>query len=292
MPESILVTGGTGTTGRRLSARLAARGLAHRAATRSPKAANDVGFDWTDDTTWGPALKDVGGIYLVAPTGEPDPLPVMIPFMELAIRAGVRRLVLLSASSLEPDGPMMGRVHSWLRDHAPEWIVLRPSWFMQNFSGRQHLASIRDESAICTAAGNGRVGFIDAGDIAAVAVEALSRPEFASGDIVLTGPAALSYDDVARTLSDILDRPVKHRRLSVSGLAARHVAYGLPEAYAETLAAMDASIAAGSEDRVTDAVARLLGRPANALADFVAANAEVWRSGRPAPPSGPSAWKS
>ena len=278
MPESILVTGGTGTTGRRLSARLAARGLRYRAATRSPKAENDIRFDWADDTTWDAALKDVGRVYLVAPTGVPDPLPMMIPLMELAIRSGVKRFVLLSASSLEPDGPMMGRVHAWLRDRAPEWVVLRPSWFMQNFSERQHLESIRDEGAIYTATENGRVGFIDAEDIAAVAAKALSQPEFASGDIVLTGPAALSYDDVARTLSGVLDRPVKHRRLSVTGLAARHVAFGLPEAYAETLASMDASIAAGCEDRVTDAVARLAGRPANALADFVAANAEVWRA--------------
>ena len=278
MPESILVTGGTGTTGRRLSARLAARGLRYRAATRSPKAENDIRFDWADDTTWDAALKDVGRVYLVAPTGVPDPLPMMIPLMELAIRSGVKRFVLLSASSLEPDGPMMGRVHAWLRDRAPEWVVLRPSWFMQNFSERQHLESIRDEGAIYTATENGRVGFIDAEDIAAVAAKALSQPEFASGDIVLTGPAALGYDDVARTLSGVLDRPVKHRRLSVTGLAARHVAFGLPEAYAETLASMDASIAAGCEDRVTDAVARLAGRPANALADFVAANAEVWRA--------------
>ena len=283
MPESILVTGGTGTTGRRISAQLMARVLPYRAATRSPKAATDVRFDWTDDTTWGAALKEVSSIYLVAPSGVPDPLPVMVPFMERAIGSGVRRFVLLSASSLEPDGPMMGRVHAWLRDHAPDWVVLRPSWFMQNFSERQHLASIRDESAIYTAAENGRVGFIDAEDIAAVAVEALSQPEFASGDVILTGPAALSYDDVARTLSAVLDRPVRHRRLSVAGLAARHAANGLPEAYAEALAAMDASIAAGSEDRVTGAVLRLAGRPAKALADFVAANAEVWRSGRPAP---------
>ena len=272
------MTGGTGTTGRRLSAQLAVCGLRHRTATRSPKAENDIRFDWADDTTWDAALKDVGRVYLVAPTGVPDPLPVMIPLMERAIRSGVKRFVLLSASSLEPDGPMMGRVHAWLRDRAPEWVVLRPSWFMQNFSERQHLESIRDEGAIYTATENGRVGFIDAEDIAAVAVKALSQPEFASGDIVLTGPAALSYDDVARTLSDILGRPVKHRRLNVAGLAARHVAFGLPEAYAETLASMDASIAAGCEDRVTDAVARLAGRPANALADFVAANAEVWRA--------------
>ena len=45
----------------------------------------------------------------------------------------------------------------------------------------------------------------------------------------------------------------------------------------QTLAAMDANIAAGSEDRVMDAVARIAGRPSRALVDFIAANADVWR---------------
>lgn len=279
MSRKTLVTGGTGTTGSRISARLAARGLPFLSATRCPKARNDVRFDWTDDTTWAAALEDVWSIYLVAPTGVLDLLPVMVPFLERAIRSGAKRFVLLSASSLEPGGPMMGMVHAWLRDHAPEWVVLRPAWFMQNFSEQQHLASIRDEGMIYTATDNGRIGFIDAEDIAAVAVGSLNQPGFASGDIILTGPAALSYDDVAGTLSDVLAHPVKHHHLSVSDLAARHVQSGLPEAYAETLAAMDASIASGSEDRVTDAVARIAGRPAHSLADFVAANAPVWRSG-------------
>ena len=280
MPDTILVTGGTGTTGSRITEQLAARGLRYRAATRNPKAENHIRFDWADETTYAAALDGVVSIYLVAPSGIAEPLPVMIPFMERTMRAGVKRFVLLSASSLDADGPMMGAVHAWLRDHAPEWVVLRPTWFMQNFSEGQLLAPIRDEGAIYTATGNGRIGFIDAEDIAAVAVEALTRHGFASGDMILTGPAALSYDDVAATLSNVLDRSVKHHHLSVAGLAARHMAHsGLPEAYAQALAAMDANIAAGSEDRVTNAVERIAGRPPHALADFVAANAPVWTNG-------------
>lgn len=283
MSDTILVTGGTGTTGRRITAQLAARGLRYRAATRSPRAENHIRFDWADETTYAAAQDGVGSIYLVAPSGIAEPLPVMIPFMERAMRAGVRRFVLLSASSLDADGPMMGAVHTWLRDHAPEWVVLRPTWFMQNFSEGQLLAPIRDEGAIFTATGNGRIGFIDAEDIAAVTVEALTQREFASGDVILTGPAVLSYDDVATTLSDVLDHSVKHHHLSVAELAARHMAHtGLPEAYAQTLAQMDEEIATGSEDRITDAVARITGRPPHALADFVAENADVWKKGQSA----------
>ncbi len=277
MPDTILVTGGTGTTGRRVSAQLSARGLRYRVGTRNPSAKDHIHFDWMVETTWETALEGIKSIYLVAPSGVAEPLPVMSPFMELAIRNGVKRFVLLSASSLDAGGPLMGMVHAWLRDHAPEWVVLRPTWFMQNLSEGQLLAPVRDEGAIFTATGDGRIGFIDAEDIAAVAVEALTQPECVSGDMILTGPAALSYDDVARTLSDVLKHPVTHHHLSVDELAARHMAQsGLPEAYAQTLAQMDADIAAGSEERITDAVASMAGRQARALEEFIAANAGVW----------------
>lgn len=277
MPDIVLVTGGTGTTGRRIAAQLAARGVRHQIATRTPKATQDIRFDWGDATSWPTALEGVASIYLVAPSGVADPLPVMIPFMEMAIRKGVKRFVLLSASSLDADGPMMGAVHAWLRDHAPEWVVLRPTWFMQNFSEGQLLAPIRDHGAIYTATNSGRVGFIDAEDIAAVAVEALIRQDFVSADLILTGPAPLSYDEVARTLREILETPVTHHHLSAADLAARHMASGLPEAYAATLAAMDTDIAAGSEDRVTDTVRHVAGRSPRSLADFVKKNRDVWR---------------
>ncbi|WP_299737110.1 ergot alkaloid biosynthesis protein [uncultured Roseobacter sp.] len=277
MPDLILITGGTGTTGRRISKQLAARGLRHRVATRTPVASHDIRFDWDDQGTWPTVLKGVASIYLVAPSGVAEPLQTMVPFMKMAIQGGVKRFVLLSASSLDAGGPMMGAVHAWLRDYAPEWMVLRPTWFMQNFSEGQLLAPIRDHGTIATATQNGRVGFVDAEDIAAVAVEALSRSQFASGDLILTGPAALSYDDVAKTLGEVLGRPVRHHHLSETELVARHMAAGLPKAYATTLAAMDTGIAAGSEDRVTDAVRRVTGRPPRSLSDFATASCAVWR---------------
>ncbi|WP_326838756.1 ergot alkaloid biosynthesis protein [Roseobacter sp. MH60115] len=277
MPDLILITGGTGTTGRRISEQLTERDLCHRVATRSPAVTHDVRFDWGDQGTWSGALKDVASIYLVAPSGVAEPLQTMVPFMETAIRNGVKRFALLSASSLDAGGPMMGAVHAWLRDHAPEWVVLRPTWFVQNFSEGQLLAPIRDHGTIATATQNGRVGFIDAEDIAAVAVEALSQPQFASGDLILTGPAALSYDDVAKILGEVLGRPVRHHHLSEKELVARHMAAGLPKAYATALAAMDTSIAAGSEDRVTDAVRRMTGRAPRSLSDFATASRAVWR---------------
>ncbi len=103
MPEVFLITGGTGKTGSRLASQLRFGGRLARVASRQPGHA-DVRFEWQDPSTFQEALTDVRGMYVVAPTGASDPLPVML-----------------------------GQVHRYLKEHAREWVVLRPSWFMQIF---------------------------------------------------------------------------------------------------------------------------------------------------------------
>lgn len=283
MDRHVLITGGTGKTGSRLAALLREKGVTPRIASRAPRPAGStdgaeaVRFDWQDPGSFGGALAGVAAVYLVAPANDWQPLAAMQPFIEQALGAGVGRFVLLSASSLPEGGPMMGAVHALLKQRAPRWTALRPTWFMQNFSEQQHRPTIQKEGAIYSATDDGRVPFIDAGDIAAVAAEALLRPDFASGDLVLTGPAPLSYDEVARLLSAACGRRIEHRRLSEEQLAARFQATGLPPAYAAALAALDRSIAAGAEDRVTDTVERVTGRAPTDFATFAAAVREVWR---------------
>lgn len=269
MTDRVLVTGGTGKTGRLVAQQLAACGIGARIASRQPSAVGHVRFDWDDVTTYEPALDGVTAVYVVAPTDRIEQLPIMRPFLEQAVARVRGRLVLLSASSLDRDGPMMGKVHAWLHAHAPRWTVLRPSWFMQNFT-TQHLPSIINEGCVYSATQSGRVPFIDAADIAAVAVRALTDPALASGDHVLTGPEALTYDEVARAITETTGRSVRHCRLSVAELAARYAGFGIPQHYASMLAGMDEAIANGAEDRTTVEVQRITGRPANKLASFLA----------------------
>jgi uncharacterized protein YbjT (DUF2867 family) len=274
MIDRILVTGATGKTGSSLVHQLRRAGVAVQAGTRSPKAKGDVAFDWRDPATFDAALDGVTAVYLVAPTDTDAPLGPMTPFLE---RAASRRLVLLSASSLPRGGPMMGAVHEWLAAHAPDFAVLRPTWFMQNIT-TQLLHGILKEDAIFSATEDGRIPFIDARDIAAVAAAmltgTLSEPGVAP---ILTGPQVWSYDDVAEMLSKIRGRPVRHIRLSLADLARRYEIYGLPPSYAATLAAFDSDIAKGSEDRVTKEVEHWTHRQPNNLPAFLAAHGAILR---------------
>ncbi|MFJ9850178.1 NAD(P)H-binding protein [Streptomyces sp. NPDC101150] len=259
-----LVIGATGTTGSRTVAQLIAAGhrvkAAGRRATPLP-GADPVRFDWYEPATFGDALTGVDRVYLVPPVGDPDPAAVMLPFLQQARTAGVRRAVLLSSSAIPEGGPAVGTVHQALPGLFDEWAVLRPSWFMQNFTGTHaHADSIREHGVILTAAGTGRVAFVDADDIAAVAVRALTDDRAPDSDLVLTGPEALSHDDIAAIVTQATGRPVAHRRLTHDDMRDRLAAV-MPLEFATMLAGMDRAIAGGAEDRTTDSVQRVTGRP-------------------------------
>lgn len=266
----VLITGATGTTGSRLAAYLAGRAVATRLATRTPKARGQVRFDWADRGTHGDALRGVSAVYLIAPMEVSDPVPLVEPFLEEAIRQGVRRVVQLSSSALPEGSPGLGAVHHLVRTTMPEWTVLRPSWFMQNFMGDHLIAQGVRSGEIVTATGDGRVAFIDAADIAAVAGCALTDDEPHNTEHVLTGPEALSYADAAAIVTNATGRTVRHRSVPVDEAALRIAAHGIPAEFARVLAAMEVAISRGAEDRVTDTVHRVSGRPARRFDDFVA----------------------
>jgi uncharacterized protein YbjT (DUF2867 family) len=201
----------------------------------------------------------------------------MTEFVQAALSHGADRFVLLSASLLPMGGPGPGQVHQWLQQSAAQWAVLRPSCFMQNFSEGQHLATIRDEGAIYSATGDGRVPFIDAQDIAAAAFAALTVHQPPNRDFLLTGPRPMGYDEVAALISRATGRTIRHQRIRPEDLASRHEARGLPALAARILAAMDVSISGGAEDHTTDAIQVLTGRGPVTLGAFVEAHASAWR---------------
>ncbi|MGX1274557.1 NmrA family NAD(P)-binding protein [Streptomyces phaeoluteigriseus] len=270
--DATLVIGATGTTGRRVVTGLIAERKRVKAASRGATPvgnAQAVRFDWQEPATWGEALDGVDRAYLVPPVGSSDPATVMLPFLHRARAAGVHRAVLLSSSAIPAGGPAVGQVHQALPGLFEQWAVLRPSWFMQNFTGdTPHARSIRADGAIMTASGVGRVGFVDAEDIAAVAVRALTDEQAPNGELILTGPQTLSYDDAAAIITEVTGRSVVHRQLTFEQLRDRWAAE-IPLEFATMLAGMDRASAEGAEDRTSDAVQRLTGRPPGTFRAFV-----------------------
>ncbi len=270
----VLVTGGTGHTGGKIAARLGELGVAVRTASRGSVAGDHVRFDWAETATHEAALVGVTRVYLVAPALVDDPSVVMRPFVARALAAGVRRFVLLSSSAIEEADSGLGGMARTLRETAPEWAVLRPSWFMQNFveAGMPHGATLLRDGVVVTSTGAGRVGFVDADDIAEVGVRALTDVRSHDTAHIITGPEALSYAEVAEIMGAALGRTMRHVQVSDEEARARLVRSGMPERYAALLVGLDAAIRGGAEDRVTDTVERVTGRAPRSFAAFVQAH--------------------
>jgi len=267
--RTVLVTGGTGTTGSRVARGITAAQVKARVASRRAAAPGQVHFDWVDRATHAPALRGVEAAYLVAPVGVTDPAPLVQPFLEAAAAAGVRRLVLLSSSAVqESDQPGLGDLHRRVRTSGLEWAVLRPSWFMQNFTG-QHAASVA-AGEVVSATGSGRVGLIDAADIAAVAVRALLEETPHNTDLVLTGPQALDYAEIAETLTRAQGHRVVHRAVTPVALIRYLTSLGVPPEWSGVLAALDDDISRGEQNFITSTVADVIGRPPHSFADYLA----------------------
>ncbi|MFK4266009.1 NAD(P)H-binding protein [Streptomyces milbemycinicus] len=278
---TVLVTGATGNTGSRLLPLLAAHGTRIRAAARRPATGaqpyETVRFDWRDPATHAAALDGVTHLYLIAPVAEAEPLALVEPFLADAVRRGVRRVVLLSSSAVTPEMPGLGSLHRLVQDTVPEWAVLRPSWFMQNFTGDHPVAQgIRTSGEIVTATGEAGVGFVDAGDIAAVAARALldERPHDTAHTI--TGPEAIGYGDAARIIAEVSGRAVRHVSVDTAALAGRLADAGYPKEFATMLAGLDEAVRRGAEDRTTDTVRRVTGRAPRSFRDFAVEHRAEW----------------
>lgn len=277
----VLVTGGTGKTGRALVELLRGNEVPVRVASRNP-AADDpdaVRFDWDDPATHPAALRGVDRVFLVAPVESVDPMPVVEPFLAEARRLGVRRVVFLGSAIVLPNAPSALELTAHVQAE-PGWVVLRASGFMQNFLSPHPLGErIRRDGEIRTAAGDGRLGWIDARDIAAAACSLLTAQSVGLADprdYLLTGPKALSYPDAAAIITAHTGRPVRVAHISSEEQLAGYRAAGMPAEFAAGLAGMEDGIRAGKEDQVSTSVLDLTGRPPRTFAEFVQDHTAEW----------------
>jgi uncharacterized protein YbjT (DUF2867 family) len=278
--HTILVLGATGKTGRRLIPHLTARGATVRAASRQPGEGR-TRFDWNEPDTFDPALIGADAIYLVPPDLVEDATPMVAPFLDRALRAGVRRVVLLSSMGVEfpNEGPGSGRdrLEQRVKGSGMDWTILRPGGFNQNFSEGFLLPGILHAGAIATATGDGAVAFVDADDIAAVAAAALTEDGHHQATHVVTGPEALTFADAAAIIGKSAGRPIAHRQISAAELTQILCRAGLPANYAAIVVGNQEAIRDGLGARVTDVVERVTGRAAITFATYAERAAAAWK---------------
>lgn len=269
MSGTILVLGAGGNVGRPLVQALLARGEKVRAATRSGasvEGAEGVAFDYANPATLAAALDGVDRAYLMLPAGHVQALALLMPVVELLAARRIK-IVFQSAIGVDADDSIPYRqVELAIERSGTPFVILRPNWFADNF--HTYWKAGVDHGVIAVPAGQGRSSFIDVRDIAACAAAALARSDFDGQAFDLTGPQALGYGEAAQLLSDVLGKPLRYEAVDDATFVAQLSGAGVPQAYAEFLAAIFHPVREGWTAVVTDAVQRLTGQPPRSLRTY------------------------
>jgi uncharacterized protein YbjT (DUF2867 family) len=277
---TVLVTTPNGKVGSNVVKLLQEKGIPVRVAahnvTKAQVAFPDaevVAFDFFNRDTWSVALEGVTALYHAAP-GD-FPAEPQIELIEAAKKAGVKRVVRLSALGVEMGESPLRDVEWYLEQSSDlEYTILRPTWFMQNFTA-QHNGTIRN-GFLAEPAGDAKTAFIDTRDIAAVAVEALTEDGHHGKAYALTGRDLLTRYDVVDKLSAELGNPVTYIEQSDEEFRAGSQEY-LSPVYLEMLSSLYGAVRAGYAATQTDTVQTLLGREPIDFETFVADHKAAWQ---------------
>ncbi len=242
MSKTILVTGATGTVGSEVVKQLSAKGADVRACCHTLSKADKirgpgveiVEVDYNKPETVEAAFRGVEKLFLLTPFTD-NMVEITAQLAAEARKAGVKHIVKLSTLVLGGDVEAKIPPIRWHRqaeeiveESGIPYIFVRPNGFMQNFIN-YYGETIETQNAIYTAAGEAKVGFVDARDIAAVAVEALTGDGHEGKVYTITGPEAISHNQIADILSEVLGRKISHVNLSEEDLRKGLEEAGLPD---------------------------------------------------------------
>ena len=272
----VLVTGATGNTGRAVVADLARRGVPVRAMVRAeadraklPAGVPAVVADFDDLASIAAALEGAERAYLVTPSSERAE-EQQRRFADLAAKAGVRHLVVLSQLASDENSPVRflryhAAVEQHVRDLGVPYTFLRPNLFFQGllaFAG-----TISSQGRFYAPIGDATISAIDVRDIADVAAVTLTEAGHEGATYTLTGPASITHTQIAAALTAALGRDVTFTDVppeafagSLRGILPPWQVDGLLEDYAH--------YRRGEAASVSSAVAEITGRPPRDIQQF------------------------
>ena len=275
----ILVTGANGNVGGEVMRRLIAKGHAVRALVRSrdktrdfPDTVEIVVGDFADDATLRRAVAGAEAVYMTS-FEHPDLLRLQMNLIAAAREGGSRVLVRISGMRAAPGASAeISRVHGLgdrqLADSGLGYVLLQPNWFHQNFFWLFRNGLMR------LPVGEGRTSFVDVRDIAAVAVAALTDPSHRGKTYVLTGPEALTHEEIAQVISQATGKSFAFEDVGDETWRAQALKGGMNQRSVDGLLGLFRMIRDGSMAEVSRDVERVVGRPPIAFRQFARDYAE------------------
>ncbi len=280
MPGKILVTGATGNVGSGLIPNLIAMGANVRALVRDESKAQglrDQGVevvigDLDKPATLDAAFSGVDKVFL-ATAPSPNQVTQARNAIAAAKRAGSPHIVRLSAGafSTAPDSPprvtrQHAEIDAELKASGLPYTLLRPHNFMQNTL--MLAQTVASDGAVYVPMKEGKLGMIDVRDIVDVAAKVLTEDGHEGKTYALTGPASISFHDIAAGLSKALGKEVKYVDVPLEAAREAMLGMGLPEWIVDALNEYNKAFSEGLGDFTTNGVEEITGHPARSYETF------------------------
>ncbi len=278
MSKTILITGATGQISSGIIPHLKGSGATLRALVRDRQRAASlaeqgvevVEGDLGRPRTLGRAFAGAETVWILTPPGPRAP-EQSSNALWAARQGGARHVVRMSAIGAAHDAPTINsRLHALsdaeLAASGIPYTILRPHAFMQNVM--MSAQSVAEQGALYLALGEGRLGMIDARDVAEAAARVLTTAGHENKIYTLTGPRAVSLAEVAAALGAALGKPVKYVPIPIEAADEAMAKMGLDE-WTRTLSTdYFAAYSRNWADAVTGDFSQLVGRPARSIDDF------------------------
>ena len=236
--------------------------------------------DLATPATLDAAFRGVDKVLLITP---PNPNQVIQAKngIQAAKRSGNPLIVRLSARAVKGTPatlPRISRQHAEIDDavrvSGMPYTILKPHFFMQNtMMSAQTVAS---EGTVYMPIKDGKIGMVDVRDIADVAVKALTEDGHEGKTYTLTGPASISFHDVATGLSETLGKQVSYVNVPAEAAREAMIGMGLPEWVADAFGEYFTTFSEGYGDFTTPDVEKVTGHPARSYETFAGDFAQVF----------------
>lgn len=275
---ALAVTGSTGRLGSRVARALSRLGVDQRLVVRDPSKApalpgsHIVTADYSDGAGVRTALTGAHTVFMVSASETPDRVQQHITFIDAAVAAGVQRIVYVSFFGASPTAIFtLGRDH-WATEEHLRSVGVAHTILRDNIYADFTPHFIGTDGSIRGPAGDGRVAVVAQADIAEVAVAVLTSDGAYDGRTLnLTGPEALTMNEIAAILSDHLGRTVSYIPETIDEAYASRASYGAPQWQVDGWVSTYTAIAAGELATVSEDIPEVTGHPAMTMTQVLEA---------------------
>lgn len=272
--QKILVTGATGNLGNAVVKALDDKGFDVKAGTTNPvnsklpRGIETVKVVYEEPDSIDTALEGVSGLFLIAPPMDPEAPSKLIPVIDKAKAADVEHIVFNSALGVDYNEEAPLRIiEQYLKASGVNYTILRPNFFMENFSDG-FIAPMIAGGGIFLAADDEKTSFISTRDIAEVAAHAFQHKRFGI-EYNLTGPDALDHTEVAKIISENSGKDVRYHALKEEEMLQGARDNGMPEGAVQYMAILYSAVREGLMAVLTEDVEKATGKKPISFAEFI-----------------------